>query len=132
MVAPKRDFHSPDPRDQFAGDLAATRERLGAVGDLAATVDVRAIRKRMGVTQRQFAGWFGFSVATLRHWERGNRKPAGTALVLLHVIRDNPHVVLQAVRKARLVSSRDFPPIEPLESYRHPPGFGGLYRGWKE
>jgi hypothetical protein len=45
------------------------------------TINVRAIRERMNLTQRQFAGRFGFPVATLRHWERGNRKPAGTALV---------------------------------------------------
>jgi len=84
---------------------------------------VRQLRKRMRLSQRQFAGYFGFSVATLRHWERGNRKPAGTALVLLNVIRENPRIVLQAVRKARL---RDptLAPIAPPKSYRAPPGFG--------
>jgi putative transcriptional regulator len=59
-----------------------------------APIHVRALRERLRLTQRQFAGWFGFPVATLRHWERGNRKPAGTALVLLHMIRDNPRAVL--------------------------------------
>ena len=98
-------------------------ECLDELADLGATLDVREIRKRLRVSQRQFAGWFGFSVATLRHWERGNRKPAGPALVLLHVIRENPRVVLLAVRKARLLSSGAFPPIEALESHRDPPGF---------
>ena len=58
------------------------------------TIDVRRIRGRLRYTQRQFAGYFGLSVATLRHRERGNRRPAGPALVLLHVIADNPRVVL--------------------------------------
>ncbi len=87
------------------------------------TLDVRALRTRMDLTQRQFAGWFGFPVATLRHWERGNRHPAGTALVLLHVIRENPQVVLQAVRKARLWRPESVAGIEPLRSYRAPPEF---------
>ncbi len=34
-------------------------------------VDVSALRLNMGMTQEQFAARFGFSVATLRHWERG-------------------------------------------------------------
>lgn len=65
------------------------------------TLDVRAIRLRLRFTQRQFAECFGFPVATLRHWERRDRSPTGTALVLLQVIAANPRVVLQAVRKAR-------------------------------
>src|SRR4029077_17853754 len=59
-------------------------------------LDVRTLRNRMGFTQRQFAGWFGFSVATLRHWECGNRQPAGPALVLLTVIRENPGLPILA------------------------------------
>src|SRR5688572_25265806 len=51
---------------------------------------IKALRRRLRITQLQFAHWFGFSAATLRHWERGNRKPTGSALVLLRVIRDNP------------------------------------------
>ena len=82
------------------------------------------MRERLRLTQRQFAGWFGFAAATLRHWERGNRVPTGPALVLLTVIRDNPRVVIQAVRKARLLRPGSLPDIEPLESYRAPPGFG--------
>jgi len=82
------------------------------------------MRRRLRLTQRQFAGWFGFPAATLRHWERGNRHPSGSALVLLCVIRDNPRVVMQAVRKARLLAPGSLPEIEPLESYRAPPGLG--------
>jgi putative transcriptional regulator len=83
--------------------------------------EIKALRRRLRVTQREFAGWFGFSVATLRHWERGNRHPTGAALVLLSVIRENPRVVLQAVRKARCWSPGSLPKIEPLDSYRAPP-----------
>lgn len=60
-------------------------------------VDVVSLRKRIGMTQEQFAARFGFSVATLRHWERGDRKPRGPALVLLNVIDGNPSAVMQAL-----------------------------------
>jgi len=82
------------------------------------------MRRRMGLTQREFAGWFGFAAATLRHWERGNRVPTGAALVLLCVIRDNPRVVMQSVRKARLLAPGSLADIEVLQSYRAPPGLG--------
>jgi putative transcriptional regulator len=59
-------------------------------------VDVGAIRKRIGMTQKQFAARFGFPLATLRHWERGDRKPRGSARVLLNVIARNPKAVLLA------------------------------------
>ena len=45
-------------------------------------VDVKALRTKVCMTQVQFAVRFGFSTATLRHWERGDRAPQGPALVL--------------------------------------------------
>jgi putative transcriptional regulator len=49
-------------------------------------VDVSELRRGMGMTQEQFAARFGFSVATLRHWERGDRTPqgCGTSFVERH------------------------------------------------
>ena len=61
-------------------------------------VDVKALRNRVAMTQEQFAARFGFSVATLRHWERGDRSPQGPALVLLNVIDKNPAAVLNALQ----------------------------------
>jgi len=60
-------------------------------------INVAAVRQRIGMTQQQFASRFGFSVATLRHWERGDRTPRGAALVLLNVIERNPKAVIQAL-----------------------------------
>jgi putative transcriptional regulator len=61
-------------------------------------VDVSSLRERLSLTQEQFAARFGFSVATLRHWERGDRSPSGASLVLLNVIDRNPSAVLQALQ----------------------------------
>jgi len=60
-------------------------------------VNVAELRQRMGLTQEQFAARFGFSVATLRHWERGDRNPQGAALVLLNVIERDPNAVMRAL-----------------------------------
>lgn len=60
-------------------------------------VDVKALRAKVGMTQEQFAARFGFSTATLRHWERGDRTPHGPALVLLNVIEHNPNAVIEAL-----------------------------------
>lgn len=62
-----------------------------------AAVDVAGLRKRLDLTQEQFAACFGFSVATLRHWERGDRNPQGPALVLLNLIDRDPKAVMRAL-----------------------------------
>lgn len=60
-------------------------------------VDVKAVRAKLGMTQEQFAARFGFSAATLRHWERGDRSPRGPALTLLNVIERSPQAVMDAL-----------------------------------
>ena len=62
-------------------------------------VDVKAVRAKVGMTQEQFAARFGFSTATRRHWERGDRNPQGPALVLLNVIERNPQAVIDALAR---------------------------------
>lgn len=60
-------------------------------------VDVQSVRKKIGMTQPEFAASFGISLGTLRHWERGDRSPRGPALVLLNVVEKAPHTVLSAL-----------------------------------
>lgn len=63
-------------------------------------VDVRAARKKLGMTQKDFARNFGVSLDTVRNWEQGRRQPEGAARVLLAVIERNPSAVLEVVRNA--------------------------------
>jgi len=65
-----------------------------------ARIDVRAIRTRLGMTQEEFAGRFGFSVNTLRHWEQGKRQPEGATRAYLLVIDRAPQAVQKALRAA--------------------------------
>ena len=65
-----------------------------------ATIDVRAIRTKLGMTQEEFAGRFGFSVNTLRHWEQGKRQPEGPTRAYLLVIERAPKAVQKALHAA--------------------------------
>lgn len=60
-------------------------------------VNVAVLRRRLDMTQEQFATRFGVSVATLRHWERGDRTPHGPARVLLNLIDREPRAVMRAL-----------------------------------
>jgi putative transcriptional regulator len=63
-------------------------------------IDVRATRRRLGLSQAAFAAKFGFQAATLRNWEQGRTRPDGPARVLLTVIARHPEAVEDALRKA--------------------------------
>lgn len=63
-----------------------------------ATIDVKAIRTSLDMTQEEFAGRFGFSVNTLRHWEQGSRQPEGPTRAYLLVIERAPKAVQKALQ----------------------------------
>jgi putative transcriptional regulator len=59
--------------------------------------DVAATRRRLSLSQAEFAAWFGISSGTLRNRKHGRRVPDGPARVLLRVIEPEPAVVRRAV-----------------------------------
>jgi putative transcriptional regulator len=65
-----------------------------------ANINVRAIRKKLGMTQGEFSGRFGISVNTLRHWEQGKRRPEGPTRAYLLVIERAPKTVQKVLRAA--------------------------------
>ena len=62
-------------------------------------IDVRAVRKTMGLSQGQFANRFGLPPATVRNWEQGRSRPDAPTRVLLAVIAKHPDVVDDVLRK---------------------------------
>jgi putative transcriptional regulator len=62
-----------------------------------APVDVKAIRRRLGKSQAEFARMIGVSVSTLQNWEQGRRRPEGPARALLKVAAANPEAVSAAL-----------------------------------
>jgi putative transcriptional regulator len=61
-------------------------------------IQVKVIRKRLRVSQTQFAHLIGVSAATLRNWEQGRTYPEGAARALLKVAAHRPEAVLSALR----------------------------------
>lgn len=59
--------------------------------------NVSEIRKYIGLSQQKFTELIRVSVATLRNWEQGMRKPDGATRVLLCVAAKNPKIVLETV-----------------------------------
>lgn len=61
-------------------------------------VDVRAVRKGLGLSQNAFAARFGFSTGSVRDWEQKRKRPEAAARVLLTVIQREPEAVARALR----------------------------------
>lgn len=76
------------------GDTTRGQAHIVCVPD---TVDVKAIRKRLGLTQAAFARQCGFEISSIRNWEQGRRQPEGPARVLLLVIDKEPDAVQRAL-----------------------------------
>jgi putative transcriptional regulator len=67
------------------------------------TIDVKALREKLGITKTDFAHALGISLTTLRHWERGTRQPQGPALALLRVIAEKPEVVESVLSQPKMM-----------------------------
>ena len=59
---------------------------------------VKAIRKAVARSPREFSKRFGIPARTLEGWEQGRRQPDPAASVLLRVIEANPKAVEDALR----------------------------------
>jgi putative transcriptional regulator len=61
------------------------RDAVPKVGPLSPSEIVR-VRERVNVSQAVLAGYFNVATSTVSQWERGERRPTGAALKLLHVV----------------------------------------------
>src|SRR5499427_640148 len=59
---------------------------------------VRALRKKLKLTQEQFAARFHLPLGTVRDWEQGAHRPDKAAQVLLTVIAKDPDAVARALK----------------------------------
>lgn len=62
--------------------------------------NVRALRRKLNLTQEEFARTFHLSLGTLRDWEQGRNQPDHAARALLRVIEFNPKFVEEALAAA--------------------------------
>ena len=63
-----------------------------------ADVDVGRIRRKLKLSQSEFAARFAIAPGTLRDWEQKRKRPEGPARVLLMVIEREPDAVARAIR----------------------------------
>ncbi|MGA3028268.1 MAG: helix-turn-helix domain-containing protein [Bryobacteraceae bacterium] len=62
-------------------------------------VDIRAIRKRVRMSQAKFSRAYGISKRALQEWEQGGRQPDSAARAYLTVIAREPAVVRRALAR---------------------------------
>jgi putative transcriptional regulator len=60
-------------------------------------IDVKAIRRKLGMSQARFAASFGFALDAVQNWEQGRRRPEGAARAFLKVIEHEPEAVQRAL-----------------------------------
>lgn len=65
--------------------------------EIPAHVDVAAIRRKLDLTQEEFAARFALSVATVRNWEQNRSVPDDASRAFLAVIARDPEVAENAV-----------------------------------
>jgi putative transcriptional regulator len=60
-------------------------------------IDVKAIRKRVKMSQAEFSRAYGIGKRALQEWEQGGRQPDSAARAYLTVIAKEPAIVRRAL-----------------------------------
>ena len=60
--------------------------------------DIKAMREKLGMTQKEFAFRTGISPRALQNWEQGRRRPSGPAAALIRIIAHNPELAMEALK----------------------------------
>jgi putative transcriptional regulator len=75
----------------------AQGENNACVVHIPREIDTARIRKKIKMSQSQFAAYFGVSVRTVQEWEQGRVVPSGAARAFLIVIAREPDAVRRAI-----------------------------------
>lgn len=60
-------------------------------------IDIKSIRKSLGLSQSQFAQTYGFNLETLRKWEQGAHSPDQAVISYISCIFKKPKVIANIV-----------------------------------
>jgi len=103
-VDPEKKQTLPAGRVDYAALDGATEADLASQereDDAEAMQDVarfaRRVRRRLGLTQVEFARRIDVPHETIRNWEQGKRRPTGAAKTLLRVLDKTPETALRAL-----------------------------------
>ena len=64
-------------------------------------IDVKAIRARTGLSQKDFASTFAFGLDQLKQWEQGRSRPVQAMRAYLLLINAHPVEMVRALRDLR-------------------------------
>lgn len=64
---------------------------------------VQAVRRARGMSQSEFASAYRITLARLKDWEQGRRRPDSAALAYLETIRHEPEAVARALAQVETV-----------------------------
>jgi putative transcriptional regulator len=78
-------------------DIAVQQAQDDMEAQKAAALYARRVRKRLGLTQREFSQRIDVPLDTIRNWEQGKREPAGPAKALLKILDKSPETALSAL-----------------------------------
>ena len=97
---PKKAFDAMSEKRRHRAALSdadcppATEVQIGRARHV---LTVRALRKKLQLTQEEFATRFHLPLGTVRDWEQGAHRPDRAAQVLLTVIAKDPDAVARAL-----------------------------------
>ncbi|MFJ6323321.1 MULTISPECIES: helix-turn-helix domain-containing protein [unclassified Rhizobium] len=72
-----------------------------------AEIDVKAIRTRTGLSQKDFSATFGFGFDQLKQWEQGRSRPVQAMRAYLLLINSEPMKMVQALRAINIGSHEE-------------------------
>ena len=92
---------SDEDRERMKREDGVSDSDFGEPRTVLPQTDVRALRKRLKLSQEAFAKRFFLPLRTVQDWEQYRREPSETACVLLFAIANDPEAVEGAIRAGR-------------------------------
>lgn len=83
------EFDTPEAARSFLEQVTALQQQERA----RQAAELRAIRKRLKLTQRQAAELFGGGANAFSDYERGTTRPARSTVLLLHLLDHHPELL---------------------------------------
>ena len=92
IVEDLTEFGASTVRMTCDGTVSAALNRAGvSVGpDRSDDIDVRSVRERTGLSQRDFARRYGLAFTTVQNWEQKRSRPDAAGRALLRIIAADP------------------------------------------
>ncbi|MFO1158541.1 MAG: helix-turn-helix domain-containing protein [Reyranellaceae bacterium] len=79
--------------------LPSQGEKLVHRGNSRSRPSTKDVRKRVGLSQSEFARLIHVGVRTLQNWEQNRCSPTGPAVALLKIVATAPEVALKSLHR---------------------------------